>query len=81
MLEMDNGRKGPRKMLNIGEVLQLVPVGKSTLFRMVNRGEFPKGHFISPNRRIWYEDELLLWQKSLPAESRRRKKAGKPPNS
>jgi prophage regulatory protein len=75
VLEMDDVKKGPRRMLNIEEVLKLVPVGKSTLLRMIKRGEFPSGNFISPNRRVWYEDAILLWQGSLPAESRRRRKA------
>lgn len=71
LLMNDVKEEGPRKMLNLQEVLDIVPVGRSTLFRMIQLGHFPRGHFISPNRRFWYADEIELWQKSLPAETRR----------
>lgn len=73
MLEMDDVKKGARRMLTMDQVLKLVPVGKSTLKRMIKNGEFPSGNYITPNKRIWYEDTILLWQGSLPAESRRKK--------
>jgi prophage regulatory protein len=75
VLELDDTRKGPRRMLRIEQVLELVPVGRTTLMRMIDRKEFPHGYFISPNKRVWYEDEIELWQGSLPAESRRKKAA------
>jgi prophage regulatory protein len=72
VLMMDELEKtGPRKMLNLQEVLDIVPVGRSTLFRMMQLGHFPRGHFISPNRRFWYADEVELWQGNLPAETKR----------
>ena len=54
-----------RTMLELDEVLQIIPVGKSTLKRMLNSGTFPPGHYLSPNRRVWYEDEILQWQQQL----------------
>ena len=60
-------------MLTMEQVLELVPVSKSTLKRMIKNGGFPSGNYITPNKRIWYEDKILLWQESLPAESRRKK--------
>jgi predicted DNA-binding transcriptional regulator AlpA len=70
---MDDVKREARKMMTMDEVLQLIPVGKSTLKRMIKNGEFPPGNYITPNKRVWYEDTVLLWQRSLPAESRRRK--------
>ncbi len=73
VLEMDDVKQGARRMLTMEQVLELVPVGKSTLKRMIKNGEFPGGNYITPNKRVWYEDSILLWQQSLPAESRRKK--------
>jgi prophage regulatory protein len=73
VLEMDDVKKEARRMLTMEQVLELVPIGKSTLKRMIKNGEFPSGNYVTPNRRFWYEDTILLWQNSLPAESRRKK--------
>ena len=43
-------------MLTMEQVLELVPVGKSTLKRMIKNGEFPSAHYISPKKMVWYED-------------------------
>jgi prophage regulatory protein len=70
---MDDVKKGARRMLTMEQVLELVPVGRSTLKRMVKNEEFPNAHYISPRKMVWYEDEIELWQGSLPAESRRKR--------
>jgi predicted DNA-binding transcriptional regulator AlpA len=60
----------PRHMLNISQVLEIVPVGRTTLFKMERQGTFPTSTYISPNRRCWYADEIARWQKALPPNSR-----------
>jgi prophage regulatory protein len=60
----------PRHMLNISQVLEIVPVGRTTLFKMERQGTFPTSTYISPNRRCWYADEIARWQKALPKNSR-----------
>jgi prophage regulatory protein len=70
---------GARRMLTLEQVLELVPVGRNTLMRMIDRDDFPHGHFISPNKRVWYEDEVQHWQENLPDESRRKKR--RPPKA
>jgi predicted DNA-binding transcriptional regulator AlpA len=77
VLAMDEAKAGgARRMLNLEQVLELVPVGRNTLMRMIDRGDFPHGNYISPNKRVWYEDEVQRWQDSLPAESGRKKRNG-----
>jgi predicted DNA-binding transcriptional regulator AlpA len=61
-------------LLDLPEVLEMVPFGKSTLLRMIKREEFPAGRFISPNRRVWYERDVTRWLANLPTESGRRVK-------
>lgn len=58
-------KSGPRRMLNEKQVLEIVPVARTTLFRMEKAGRFPKGTYISPNRRIWFEDEIIAWQNAV----------------
>jgi predicted DNA-binding transcriptional regulator AlpA len=79
--EMDHGWASkpdePRRMLNIDQVLAIVPVSRTTLFRMERDRQFPTSHNISPNRRAWYADEVLAWQRALPANSRISRRAAK----
>jgi predicted DNA-binding transcriptional regulator AlpA len=66
-----------RRMLTLEEVLEIVRVHRTTLFRMKKLGHFPASVYISENRRMWFEDEVIAWQKALPTnvrrETRRRK--------
>ena len=52
-----------RRMLTEEQVLAVVPVSRTTFYRMGRSGRFPKGTYISPNRRVWYEDEVIAWQR------------------
>ena len=58
-------KSGPRRMLSERQILEIVPVGRTTLYRMEKAGRFPKSTYISPNRRIWYEDEIVAWQNAV----------------
>jgi prophage regulatory protein len=66
----------PRRMLSIDEVLAIVPVSRSTLYRMEQEKKFPPSTYISANRRVWYEDEIVAWQEALPAHRRISKRRG-----
>ncbi len=55
----------PRRMLSEKQVLEIVPVGRTTLYRMAKVGRFPKSTYISPNRRVWFEDEIIAWQHAV----------------
>ncbi|MCK1638969.1 AlpA family phage regulatory protein [Bradyrhizobium sp. 157] len=59
-------------MLTEKQILQLIPIGRSTLWRLERAGKFPRGVFISPNRKIWYESEIISWQNALDQSDRRR---------
>jgi prophage regulatory protein len=58
-------KTAPRRMLNERQVLEIVPVGRTTLYRMEKTGRFPKSTYISPNRRVWFEDEIIAWQNAV----------------
>jgi prophage regulatory protein len=55
----------PRRMLNEKHVLQIVPVSRTTLYRMEKEGRFPRSTYISPNRRVWFADEIIAWQNAV----------------
>jgi predicted DNA-binding transcriptional regulator AlpA len=61
----DGVSEKPRRMLNEKQVLEIVPVGRTTLYRMEKAGRFPKSTYISPNRRVWFEDEIIAWQNAV----------------
>jgi len=62
----------PRRMLNEKQVLAIVPVGHTTLWRLEKAGRFPKSTYISPNRRIWFADEIAAWQNEIDGNPRTR---------
>jgi prophage regulatory protein len=57
----------PRRMLNETQVLDLLPFGRTTLFAMIKDGRFPRGTYISPNRRAWFADDIARWQEAIAA--------------
>jgi predicted DNA-binding transcriptional regulator AlpA len=61
----DRAPAGLRKMLNEKQVLAILPVGRSTLWRMCAAGQFPKPTHIATNRRIWFEDQVIEWQHEM----------------
>ena len=58
-------KAGPRRMLNEAQVLALIPVSRTTLHRMTKTGRFPRGTYVSANRRLWFADEVALWQAAV----------------
>ena len=40
-------KPAPRRMLNEKQVLEIVPVGRTTIYRMEKAGRFPKSTYIS----------------------------------
>ena len=55
----------PRRMLTEEQVLEIIPVSRSTLWRMERTGKFPRSTYISKNRRVWFEDEICDWQHAV----------------
>ena len=72
------GKSGPRRMLSEKQVLENIPIGRTTLYRMEKAGRFPKSTYISPNRRVWFEDEIIAWQNAVDEfDPRRRRGKGR----
>jgi predicted DNA-binding transcriptional regulator AlpA len=75
MTDIETAEAMPRRMLDIDEVLALVPISRTTLFRMEKAGKFPASTYISANRRTWFASDVAAWQDNLPA----RRRAGRRP--
>jgi prophage regulatory protein len=52
----------PRKMIDERQVLELIPISRSTLQRWVADGVFPKPRPIGPRRNAFFADEVAAWQ-------------------
>ena len=55
----------PRQMIDEEQLLQLIPIGRATLYRMMREGKFPRGTFVSANRRLWFKSVIARWQREV----------------
>ncbi|MGY4333586.1 prophage regulatory protein [Bradyrhizobium sp. LB7.2] len=62
---MNDNNQTPRKMLNLKQVLEIVPFSRSTIYREMEEGRFPRALEIAPRRIAWYEDDVTAWQIAL----------------
>jgi predicted DNA-binding transcriptional regulator AlpA len=56
-------REELRRMLSEKQILDRIPIARSTLQDWEKVKLFPKSVQIGPNRKAWYEDEVVAWQK------------------
>ncbi len=55
------------RVLPLREVCQRYALGRSTVYRMMDRGEFPRPVQLGPNRVGWRVEDLEEWLASRPA--------------
>jgi prophage regulatory protein len=60
--------KTPR-LIRLPEVLSRVGVSRSTLYTMIQRGEFPASRKLSPRIAVWSDAEVSQWVASRLAEA------------
>jgi prophage regulatory protein len=54
-----------REMLTAEMVLALIPISRTTLFRLERDKVFPQGQAITSHRKLWFRDEVVSWQRDL----------------
>jgi prophage regulatory protein len=54
-----------RPMLSLRQVLALVPFSRTTLYREMDAGRFPRAREIAPRRIAWYKSDVLAWQRRI----------------
>lgn len=52
----------PGRLLKMSDVTREVSLHRATIYRMIARGEFPRGYPISRNRVAWPESEIEAWK-------------------
>ena len=52
------------KVLRLPAVLERIGLSKSTLWRLINDGEFPEPIKLGPRATGWLEEEVEAWIKS-----------------
>lgn len=50
-----------QKFLRLPQILQLIPIGKSTLWAKVKRGEFPKQIKLGPKISVWRASDVQAY--------------------
>lgn len=49
------------QFLELNQVLELIPVGRTTLYQMIKEGEFPKQINLTNKRVAWSKKEVQAW--------------------
>ena len=58
---MPSGNKAQARFLRLPEVLNLVGVTRSTLYRWMDAGTFPKQISVGGNTVVWVESAVTSW--------------------
>lgn len=66
-----------RRMLTEQMVLEEIPISRTTLYRLERAGKFPRSVYVSPNRRLWFRDEVAAWQRAINDNHERNPKRGR----
>ena len=53
--------KTEERLLRLPEVLERVPFGKTTLYRLMREGSFPKNIQLGSNMVAWVASEIEEW--------------------
>lgn len=51
--------------IRLPQLLQVIPISKTTLWRKIKAGEFPKPHMLGPRTKVWDVEELRLWKQHI----------------
>ena len=66
-----------RPMLTEREVLALVRISRTSLYRLIRSGRFPDGVFVAPNTKRWFRDRVIGWQKAIDEHDERNPNRGR----
>lgn len=66
-VRMPNGSVQPARLLRLKQVMDLVPLSKSTIYALIAKGEFPQQVSLGGGIVAWREWEILRWIAERPA--------------
>lgn len=64
------GSESIRQLISMREVLEMVPYSRSSIYRLQDKGAFPKAVKIGEGRTGFYKDEIVRWINSRPRANR-----------
>ncbi|TVO65936.1 helix-turn-helix transcriptional regulator [Denitromonas ohlonensis] len=62
MSQAENTEQRVRRFLRLPSVAEATAKSRSTIYRDMAAGTFPKAHRIGPNSVAWDADEIARWQ-------------------
>jgi prophage regulatory protein len=65
IMEGEPKSEAMREMLTAEQVLEMIPISRTTLFRLEQDELFPKGVPVTTHRKLWFRDEVIQWQRDL----------------
>ena len=54
------------RLLRLPEVSRLTGLSRSSVYRLIAQGQFPKPRKLTAHASAWREDEIQKWMDSLP---------------
>lgn len=60
---------GLRPMISIADLLQSIPISRTTLDKLVKDGSFPKPCRVASLKLAFFLDEVIRWQQELARET------------
>ena len=61
-----NDTHNSRMFLRLPQVLRLTGLSRSTIYKWVNQGDFPKPKQLGPRAIAWDSEELANWSENRP---------------
>ncbi len=57
----DDAARKPKRALRIASVLHKVGISRTQLYRLIERGQFPRQFHLSARTAVWDEAEVDAW--------------------
>lgn len=57
--------QAPPRLIRLKEVQHRVGLGRSTIYKRMSDGRFPKSRSLGPKCVVWVEAEIVEWVKSV----------------
>jgi prophage regulatory protein len=64
---IEQGPENPRRLVRMKELKQIVGLARSTIYRMMEMGQFPRSVHLSERSAAWRLADIIEWQNGLHA--------------
>ena len=60
-MQDQNTNPAPSRLLRLPEVQRLTGLGRSTIYKLIDAGTFPRQRKVTPTVVVWPEHEVAAW--------------------